>query len=410
MIFVFYALAAVLIWISAKSFLGGIRYLQYFKTELAKPRPEFTPFVSLIVPCRGVDQGLPDNLRAFFDQDYPAFELIFVIDKAADASAEIIEEISRINTQVSTGSGSDLGGTSTQLIIAPKATTSGQKVENLREAVLHVSDESQVFVFADSDARPSGDWLRYLVAPLQDEAIGAATGYRWFISKTPTFASEMRSVWNASIASALGPDSGSNFCWGGSTAIRRQIFERLEIREKWRGTLSDDFTLSHAVNGAGLPIIFVPQALTASVEDSTFHELLEFTTRQMKITRVYATPLWVMSLVGTGLFNIVMIAAFLIVILSRQNGLAVYISLATLALVTFFSIGKAWLRLKAASLALTSYKSEVARQFWTQNTLWLISPALFFYNSVAALLSRRLTWRGITYELKSPRETVIITD
>ena len=130
----------------------------------------------------------------------------------------------------------------------------------------------------------------------------------------------------------------------------------------------------------------------------------------MKITRVYATPLWVMSLVGTGLFNIVMIAAFLIVILSRQNGLAVYISLATLALVTFFSIGKAWLRLKAASLALTSYKSEVARQFWTQNTLWLISPALFFYNSVAALLSRRLTWRGITYELKSPRETVIITD
>jgi cellulose synthase/poly-beta-1,6-N-acetylglucosamine synthase-like glycosyltransferase len=287
---------------------------------------------------------------------------------------------------------------------------SGQKVENLREAVLHVSDESRVFVFADSDARPSRDWLRYLVAPLQDEGVGATTGYRWFISKSPSFASEMRSVWNASIASALGPDSSSNFCWGGSTAIRRETFERLDIREKWRGTLSDDFTLSHVVNGDGLPIIFVPQALTASVENCTLPELLEFTTRQMKITRVYAAPLWVMSLVGTGLFNIVMIAAFLIVVLSRQNDLAVYLSLATLALVTFFSIGKAWLRLNAAKLALTKYKREVDRQFWSQNTLWLISPALFFCNSLAALLSRRLTWRGITYELKSPRETVIITD
>ena len=58
MIFVFYALAAVLVWLSAKSFFGGIRYLQYFKAELAKPRPEFTPFVSVIVPCRGVDDGL----------------------------------------------------------------------------------------------------------------------------------------------------------------------------------------------------------------------------------------------------------------------------------------------------------------------------------------------------------------
>jgi hypothetical protein len=45
-----------------------------------------------------------------------------------------------------------------------------------------------------------------------------------------------------------------------------------------------------------------------------------------------------------------------------------------------------------------------------QLTLWLITPAVFLYNSVAAGLSRRLTWRGTKYELKSPTETVIIAD
>jgi cellulose synthase/poly-beta-1,6-N-acetylglucosamine synthase-like glycosyltransferase len=195
----------------------------------------------------------------------------------------------------------------------------------------------------------------------------------------------LRSVWNASISSALGPNTKTNFCWGGSTAIRRDVFEQIEMREKWCGTLSDDFAVTRAMNDAGLPIVFVPQALTASVEDCAFGKMLEFTTRQMKITRVYASKLWLLSLFGSGLFNAVMIAAFLIVIFSRQNNLAVFAAITTLGLVTIFS-------------------------FWTQNTLWILSPAVFFYNSLAAWASRRLTWRAITYELKSSRETVIIAD
>jgi len=37
--------------------------------------------------------------------------------------------------------------------------------------------------------------------------------------------SHLRAVWNAAIASALGADEQKNFCWGGSTAIRRSTFE-----------------------------------------------------------------------------------------------------------------------------------------------------------------------------------------
>jgi hypothetical protein len=164
------------------------------------------------------------------------------------------------------------------------------------------------------------------------------------------------------------------------------------------------------MNEAKLPIVFVPAAMPVTKTRCTFGEFLEFTTRQMKITRDNAPNLWLISLFGSAVFNAVLVAAFLIVILSRSNSLVVWVALATLLLVTVFSVGKAWLRLSAVSLALPEYALDVKRQFWTQNTLWLLVPAVFFYNSAAALFSRRMTWRGITYELKSPNETVIITD
>ncbi len=399
MIFIFYILAAVLLYFSYKSFRGGIDYLNFFKKELAKPQSTYAPFATIIAPCKGLDEGLCENLAALLEQDYPDYEVVFVVDDERDSAVPVIQKVSASRR---------LGGENIKLVVAPKTTDSSQKVENLREAVLHASDESKVFVFVDSDARPAKNWLRHLVAPLEDENIGAATGYRWFISKNPTFASEMRSIWNASIASALGENTRSNFCWGGSMAIRRDTFERLDIREKWSGTLSDDFTATRVMNKANMQIFFVPQALTASIEDCTWRQILEFTTRQMKITRVYAPKLWLMSFFGSGLFNLVMIWSAAIVIFSNRNSLAFWAAAATLMAVIATSIGKASLRLKAVKLVLKDFGPEIERQFWTQNSLWLLTPALFFYNSFAALISRKTRWRGINYHMISPTKTEIV--
>jgi cellulose synthase/poly-beta-1,6-N-acetylglucosamine synthase-like glycosyltransferase len=401
MLIVFFIFAALLIWFSYKSFRGGFAYLNYFRAELSKPPSNYAPFATVIAPCRGVDDGMDENLARVAEQDYPDYEVIFVVDDGQDAAVNVIKEVSRKATK---------DAKKIKLVVAPKTDGSSQKVENLREAVLHADGRSEVFVFADSDARPSKDWLRNLAAPLQDPNVGAATGYRWFISKKPTFGSEMRSVWNASIASALGPNRRSNFCWGGSMAIRRDTFEKIDMRERWHGTLSDDFAVTRAVKEAGLDIYFVPQALAASVEDCSFRETLEFTTRQMKITRVYATHLWAMSFFGSALFTFVMLAAFLIVIFSGGNSVAVFASIATIVLVSFFSISKSWLRLKAVRLVLREYDQQLRAQNFTQNTLWLLSPPLFLCNTIMATISRRMTWRGIRYELKSPTETVIIAD
>jgi cellulose synthase/poly-beta-1,6-N-acetylglucosamine synthase-like glycosyltransferase len=201
---------------------------------------------------------LKTNLAALFYQDYPEYEIVFVTDDAGDPCVPVIEELRAEFEHLANVSG--------QLVIAGLAAGEGQKVHNLRAAVPHASEKSALFAFVDSDARPGKDWLRDLAAPLEKEEIGAAAGYRWFISKKRNFSSELQSVWNASVASALGANMKSNFCWGGSTAILRKIFENIDMREKWRGTLSDDFAVTRAVKEAGLLVYFVPQCLTASIE------------------------------------------------------------------------------------------------------------------------------------------------
>jgi len=40
--------------------------------------------------------------------------------------------------------------------------------------------------------------------------------------------------------------------------------------------------------------------------------------------------------------------------------------------------------------------------------LWPLASLLFLINAVVAAGSRRISWRGITYDLKSPTEAVII--
>jgi len=393
---IFYLFALLLVYMGYRSFAGGLEYLRYFRAELRKPAANFTPYVAIFAPCRGRDKNLKSNLSTLFYQKYPEYEIVFVTDDKNDPCVSIIEELR--------DEFKHLPGVSSKLIIAGSAANESQKVHNLREAVLHAVEKSEVFAFVDSDTRPGADWLKHLVAPLADSQIGAATGYRWFISNRRNFSSELQSVWNASVASALGADTRKNFCWGGSAAIRRDTFEQIGMREKWRGTLSDDFAMTRALKKAGLPIYFVPQCLTASLEDCNFNGLLEFTTRQMKITRVYAPHFWQMSFAGSFVFNAVYILGLFLMI----SGAAFLLPLAVLLLVSVFSTGKAWLRLSAVRLVLKNYEKELGKQLWTQNTLWLFSPAIFFYNCAAALLSRRIVWRGITYELKSPQETRII--
>lgn len=383
--YLYYFLAAVSCWFGIQSLLGGFRFAAYVKGETSRSSPDFHPFASVIVPGRGLEPGLPQNLGTLLTQDYPAYEVLFVFDREDDPAIEVVDQLIKSSS------------VSAKIIIAGPATDSGQKVHNLRVAASEIDPKSEVLVFVDTDARPERQWLRHLVAPLADETLGASSGYRWFVPLKGGIASQLRSVWNASIASALGSDTTKNFCWGGSTAIRRTIFERLKVSERWRGTVSDDFALTRILREANLPIHFTPNCLVPSFGDCDFRELLEFTTRQIKITRVYAQHLWLPLLLGSSLFTIVFFGGFILLILSKSILLAV-------VLAVLFALGatKSIIRWRAIRITLR-------RDLAAHILLWPFASLLYLYNAIVAGFSRRIKWRGITYELKSPTEAVIIS-
>jgi len=53
--------AAIAIWLGILSVRGGLGFHSYVRRELARPIADYTPFVSLIAPFRGLDQGLLDE-------------------------------------------------------------------------------------------------------------------------------------------------------------------------------------------------------------------------------------------------------------------------------------------------------------------------------------------------------------
>jgi hypothetical protein len=83
--------------------------------------------------------------------------------------------------------------------------------------------------------------------------------------------------------------------------------------------------------------------------------------------------------------------------------------LAVLFLIYVLGAAKAYIRLKAVAIPLRSYQGQLSRSLPAQQLLWPFASALYLCNAVAAACSRRIKWRGITYELKSATEAVIIS-
>jgi len=71
---------------------------------------------------------------------------------------------------------------------------------------------------------------------------------------------------NAKIAQQLG-NTRFNQAWGGSMAIRVDVFRKVGLDKIWPKVLSDDLSLTYAVKKAGMKLAFVPTCLVASYEE-----------------------------------------------------------------------------------------------------------------------------------------------
>jgi hypothetical protein len=160
---------------------------------------------------------------------------------------------------------------------------------------------------------------------------------------------------------------------------------------------------------AKLPVHFTPNCLVPAVGDCDFRELLEFTTRQIKITRVYASHLWKPVLLGGFLFAVTFYGGIGLLVWRVLTGRSFVMLLAVLVLIFLLGAAKSFVRWKSIRIPLREYRRLLNRDLPGQLTLWPFASLLYLYNAIVAGFSRRIVWRGITYELKSPNEAVIIS-
>ena len=59
------------------------------------PVPASQEPVSILKPLSGLDAGLEANLRTFFEQEYPSFEILFAVRSSDDPAVEVVERLQR---------------------------------------------------------------------------------------------------------------------------------------------------------------------------------------------------------------------------------------------------------------------------------------------------------------------------
>lgn len=389
----FYIFAILLIIQSLISLKQGFDYLSYFQKFSYKK--DFTPYVAIIAPCKGLDTSIEQYFKSLFEQDYPNYQITFVVESSLDPVLVEINKWQALYPQIKTN-----------CVIAGTSDKCGQKVHNLKTAINSLNKNVDVFAFVDSDVCLPKTWLMALIAPLADEKIAATTGYRWFVPTDKKLASLLRSIWNGSIATSLG-DHQNNFAWGGSMAILRSTFYQIDVEKYWQGTVSDDYGLTQAVKASKQTIKFVPNCLVASLGGCSFSELLEFTTRQIIITKVYSKPLWWLLFISNSMFNLVFFIGGIsaVVLFIRDFN---FLPLLLILIIYFLGIWKSILRIKAVRLVLRDYEKSISQNLLSYYLFSPLVALIFGYNLIMSLGRNQITWRGITYKLISNNETIVI--
>ncbi len=400
MLTVFFILAALLTIQSLIALQDGPRFLGFVRRRLDELLPDYAPPATLICPCKGLDEELETNLTSLVEQDYPDLEVVLVVANPNDAARAVCDAVAKKARRP------------VRVVIAGRPEGRGEKVNNLLGGVAAARAESEVFVFADSDGRPGPRWVRTLVAHLSDPQVGAASTFRWYLP-AGDFLSGLQSAWNAPAVTYMG-EWDRNFCWGGGTAIRRRTFVEVEATRYWSGCVSDDYMLTKALRAAGRRIVFAPQCLVTTHHATTWSKLIEWTTRQLLLTRVYEPRLWWPGMgvhvfyCGVFLYGLGL-AAWLLPPRPGSGWTTSAVILLTLAAISALSVAKGIYRLAAVQLLMPEHAEQLRRTWWSPTLQAALAPWLMALAFLLSARTRRLTWRGVTYELRSPWETRVLS-
>ena len=208
--------------------VAAVRYRAVRPPELRAATP-----ISVLKPLAGLDDGLEANLRTFFEQSYPRFELLFAVRSPGDPAIAVVERLRKRYPAIPS-----------RLIVVGEPPYPNAKVYSLDRML--AAAEHDLLVMADSDIRVTPDMLSTIAAEFQDERLGLAT--------CPYRAVPGRSFWSTLEAIGLNTEfiggvlvarmlDGMKFALGPTIAARRQTLERIGGFDAVKDYLAEDFVM-----------------------------------------------------------------------------------------------------------------------------------------------------------------------
>ena len=382
------AIGGVVAIITAGSAVNGWLFDRYVRRELGRDLSGPHPPATIFLPCKGVDKLLRETLAAVRNQKYDDYDIVCAVESEDDPACALIREAAARPE-----------GAPLRLVVAGHhAASCSQKITNLLAGIATVRPQTRVYTFIDSDAVPHRDWLRAMVAPLNDTNVGAVTGFRWYVPGD-TWVGVFRCAWNAVGLTLLGGHA-RNFCWGGSIVMKRALFDELRIGERWQRVLSEDFEITRAVLEAGRYIHFTPQALIPNDDHAAWVPFLRFARRQLIICRVCHPPFWIAGatytlLYATAFWGLLLFAGYYF--FAGQSRFSIW-ALALVLTIYFLSAIKGVLRQRAVARMLPDVslrRGGMLIDILGGPLTLLLNVALCF----ASGISNRFWWRDTLYDM-----------
>ena len=216
------------------------------KRYLAQPLPDQSNQepISILKPLSGLDDGLEENLRTFFTQDYPDFEILFAMRTAADPAHALVERLRAEYPQVPT-----------QLILTGEPPWPNAKSWSLHQ--MQQRARHSLLVMSDSDIRVDSQMLKTLAREFADPKLAVTTcPYRAvpgasFWSKLEAIGMNTEFLGGVLVARML---NGMDFALGPTIAARRDAIDAVGGWTYLQEFLAEDFVLGNEAAAKGLGV------------------------------------------------------------------------------------------------------------------------------------------------------------
>jgi len=237
--------------------------------------PAEWPPISVLKPLAGVDEGLEENLRSFFEQQYPAFEILFAVRQARDPAVEAVERLRARYPAVPA-----------RLLVTGEPPYANAKVFSLDRML--AAAQFELIVMSDSDIRVTPEMLRVMAREFADAGVGMIT--------CPYRAVAGRSVWSTLEAVGLNTEflggvlvarmlDGMKFALGPTIAARREVLAAIGGFDAVKDFLAEDFVMGSLAAARGAGVILSSYAIEHRIGAQGFAANLRHRLRWCRSTR-----------------------------------------------------------------------------------------------------------------------------